>query len=69
MSILLFQAVMFAAVGFVDESLIVEAGFATRKDAKRVFYHKASVGSRPSDLTRSDIQDSCCIRLTPNSIV
>ena len=40
-SLLLFQAVMFAGVAFVDMSYLTKAGYPTRKSARKAFYLKA----------------------------
>lgn len=40
-SLLLFQAVMFTGVAFVDMSYLTAAGYATRKAARKAFYLKA----------------------------
>lgn len=40
-SLLLFQAVMFVGVAFVDMDYLTKAGFATRKAARKAFYLKA----------------------------
>ena len=42
-SLLLFQAVMFAAVATVDIQFLQSAGYATRRDARRDFYQKTRV--------------------------
>lgn len=42
-SLLLFQAVMFTGVAFVDMSYLTAAGYATRKSARKAFYLKARV--------------------------
>jgi hypothetical protein len=42
-SLLLFQAVMFTGIAFVDMSWLTAAGFATRKAARKAFYLKARV--------------------------
>jgi hypothetical protein len=42
-SLLLFQAVMFTGVAFVDMSHLTAAGYATRKDARKAFYLKSRV--------------------------
>lgn len=42
-SVLLFQAVMFAGVAFVEAAYIVEAGFSARKAARRAFYNRTKV--------------------------
>ena len=44
-SLVLFQAVMFAGTAFVDMSLLKSAGFTTRKAARKAFYQKARVRS------------------------
>lgn len=43
-SLLLFQAVMFAATAFVDMGFLEEAGFNTRIAARNAFYQKTRVG-------------------------
>ena len=40
-SLLLFQAIMFAGVAFVDMSYLTKAGYPTRKSARKAFYLKA----------------------------
>ncbi|CAK7200315.1 hypothetical protein SEUCBS139899_003006 [Sporothrix eucalyptigena] len=42
-SLLLFQAVMFASVVFVDDSLLKARGFATRKEARKVFFNRVRI--------------------------
>lgn len=42
-SLVLFQAVMFAGTAFVDMSYLKAAGFAARKAARKAFYQKARV--------------------------
>lgn len=42
-SLLLYQAIMFSAAAFVDMKYLREAGFATRKDARKVFFQKTRV--------------------------
>jgi hypothetical protein len=49
-SLILFQAVMFAGSAFVDMSHLRAAGYATRKDARKDFFQKTRV-SRPHSLT------------------
>jgi hypothetical protein len=44
-SLVLFQAVMFAGTAFVDMALLTAAGYPTRKSARKAFYQKARVGS------------------------
>ncbi|KIX97977.1 uncharacterized protein Z520_06055 [Fonsecaea multimorphosa CBS 102226] len=43
LSLLLFHSVMFAAVPFVDESLVREAGYANLKIARKAFFQKAKL--------------------------
>ena len=43
MSLLLFQAMMFAGVAFVDMGYLTAAGFPTRKAARKAFFQKARV--------------------------
>ncbi|KAL1838603.1 hypothetical protein VTJ49DRAFT_2471 [Mycothermus thermophilus] len=40
LSLFLYHAVMFAATAFVDEGLLKEAGYASRRDARRAFFSK-----------------------------
>jgi hypothetical protein len=42
-SLLLFQAVMFAGTAFIDMEFLTRAGYATRKAARKAFYQKARV--------------------------
>ena len=42
-SLFLYQAVMFAATAFVDMKLLREAGYASRKAARKAFFQKARV--------------------------
>jgi len=42
-SLLLFQAIMFAATAFVDTKALREAGYATRKMARKAFFQKTRV--------------------------
>lgn len=42
-SLVLFQAVMFAGTAFVDMALLTAAGYTTRKAARKAFYQKARV--------------------------
>jgi hypothetical protein len=42
-SLLLFQAVMFTGVAFVDMSYLTAAGYSTRKAARKAFYLKSRV--------------------------
>lgn len=46
-SLLLYQAVMFSAVAFVDVEHLREAGYQTRKIARQVFFDRARVRPRP----------------------
>ncbi len=51
LSLLLYQAVMFAGVTFVDEGLLREYGWKSTRDARRDFYTKVKV-SRHRVLSR-----------------
>jgi hypothetical protein len=52
-SLLVFQAVMFAASSHIDMKYLQEVGFQTRREAKANFYERVRVRSRPSEqLTR-----------------
>jgi hypothetical protein len=42
-SLLVFQAIMFAGIGFVDMDSLRKAGFQSRKDAKKAFFRKVKV--------------------------
>jgi hypothetical protein len=42
-SLLLFQAVMFASTAFVDMNFLISAGYTSRKSARKVFFQKARV--------------------------
>jgi hypothetical protein len=46
-SLILFQAVMFAGSAFVDMEHLRTAGYATRKDARKDFFQKTRVSSDP----------------------
>lgn len=43
-SLLLFQAIMFAGTAFVDLEQLKSAGFSSRKSARKAFFQKARVG-------------------------
>jgi len=43
-SLVLFQAVMFAGTAFVDKAYLTAAGYQTRKAARKAFYQKTRVG-------------------------
>lgn len=45
-SLLLFQAVMFAGTAFVDLHHLLNAGYSNRKEARKVFFQRARVGCR-----------------------
>jgi hypothetical protein len=49
-SLVLFQAVMFAGTAFVDKAYLTAAGYATRKAARKAFYQKARVSSSTLNL-------------------
>jgi hypothetical protein len=42
-SLFLYHAVMFSATAFVDESLLKEAGYESRRDARRAFFSRTRV--------------------------
>mgnify|MGYP006976759349 CR=1 FL=1 len=42
-SLFLYHAVMFSATAFVDETLLKEAGYASRREARRVFFSRTRV--------------------------
>jgi len=46
-SLILFQAVMFAGSAFVDMEYLRTAGYATRKDARKDFFQKTRVSCSP----------------------
>ncbi len=43
MSLFLYHAVMFSATAFVDESLLRDAGYESRRDARRSFFSRTRV--------------------------
>lgn len=43
-SLLLFQAIMFAGTAFVDMEFLRSAGYSNRKSARKAFFQKARVG-------------------------
>ena len=43
LSLLLFQAIMFAGTAFVDMEMLKKAGFSNRKSARKAFFQKARV--------------------------
>jgi hypothetical protein len=45
MSLLLFQAMMFAGAGFADLAILRSAGFSSRKDARKHFFNRCKVSS------------------------
>ena len=47
-SLPVFQAIMFAGVGFVDMTTLHMAGFQSRKEAKKAFFRKVKVSARTS---------------------
>jgi hypothetical protein len=55
-SLILFQAVMFAGSAFVDMQHLHTAGYATRKEARKDFFQKTRVSQCPVFKARS----SCC---------
>jgi hypothetical protein len=44
-SLFLYHAVMFAATAFVDEILLKEAGYDSRRDARRAFFSRTRVSA------------------------
>jgi len=44
-SLFLYQAILFVATAFVDESVLTEAGFHNRKAARKQFFQKARVST------------------------
>lgn len=46
-SLLLFQAVISASIGFLDDRLLKLAGFQSRKEARRVYFHRTRVSQSP----------------------
>lgn len=51
-SLLLFQAIMFAGTAFVDMEYLRAAGYSNRKAARKAFFQKARVRTRYSTLKR-----------------
>ncbi len=49
MSILLFQAAMFAAVNLIDEKSIQKAGYSTAHEIRKAFYARARVSVMPAE--------------------
>lgn len=48
MSLLLYHAVLFAATAFVDMKQLHEAGYSSRKAARKAFFQKTRVSKPPS---------------------
>ena len=46
-SLLLFQAVMFAGITFVDEEMMLRAGFVDRRKTRALFFERVKVSSKP----------------------
>jgi hypothetical protein len=44
-SLFLYHAVMFAATAFVEEGLLKEAGYDSRRDARRAFFSRTRVSN------------------------
>lgn len=57
-SLLIYQAVMFAATAFVDVEALLEAGYTTRKAARKVFFQKTRA-SRLSLIPKSLDANKC----------
>jgi hypothetical protein len=49
-SLLLFQAVMFAGSAFVDIEYLISAGYSSRRAARKAFYQRAEVSSQILDV-------------------
>lgn len=47
-SLLLFQAVMFAGVGYVPNKILLKEGFANREDALKILFRRTSVSIHPA---------------------
>lgn len=47
-SLLLYQAVMFVSVAFVDEKYLLDENYQNRKTARKAFFQRARVSSPPS---------------------
>lgn len=67
-SLLLFQAVMFAGAAFVDIEHLRAAGFQTRKAARKAFFQKARVCRKCPILRNSANITSFCTTLIMSSI-
>lgn len=63
-SLLLFQAIMFSAVAFVDGSLLENSGFTSRKAARKQFYERTKVRT-PHSLPSHAPSQRLMIRLAP----
>jgi hypothetical protein len=57
-SLLQYQAVMFAATAFVDMDALREAGYATRKAARKAFFQKTRVSDRTQAEARMSAESS-----------
>lgn len=68
LSLLLFQAIMFAGTAFVDMEFLRAAGYSNRKAARKAFFQKARVSfSEFGDRAYTDFQ-RCSTILTTRSI-
>jgi hypothetical protein len=50
MSLLLFQAMMFAGAGFADMAILRSAGFNSRKEARKHFFNRCKVSNSATSL-------------------
>lgn len=62
-SLLLFQAVMFAGTAFVDLRHLQAAGFKTRREARKAFYNNTRVGPFSGLMWNPQLTFSCLIQL------
>lgn len=67
-SILVFQAVMFAGLPFLELDKVKELGFSTKREARRVFHNRARVSESPAVDIKQVLKlihtDSCFMILT-----
>lgn len=64
-SLLLFQAVMFAGTAFIDMHYLRAAGYRTRKAARKVFFQRARVRNFKPDLEQpANVSSFCMISTT-----
>lgn len=65
-SLFLYHAVMFAATAFVDRKYLREAGYATRKAARKSYFHKTRVSLQHLCETRS-VKATLSTHIVPSS--